>query len=554
MSAALSGPGDTLLDALLARFVEMSPEEQKRNVEAARAVVGNPCWVPNPGPQTDAFFSKADLLLYGGQGGGGKSSLVLGLALTEHKRSLVMRRQYGDLGALTDEAIRFNGTRDGFNGSSPPKLRTKDNRLIEFGGASTPGSEQSWQGRAHDFLGIDEAVQMLESQVRFLMGWVRSTDPKQRCRTVLATNPPLDAAGQYIVRMFRPWLDITHPKPAQPGELRWFVTDPDGEDVEVDDSTPIEMDGKTLLPKSRTFIPAALRDNPFLADTGYQSTLDALPEPVRSAVRDGNFMAARGDAAMQVIPMAWVLAAEERWSPLGGRDEPMTAMALDPAGGGRDSAELCVRHGGWYGPMISAKGEETADGSRTAATVMQYRKDQAPVVVDVGGGYAGGVIMRLKDNGVPHTPFNGSGASTGRTRDKTLKFANKRSEAWWRFREELDPDQEGGSVVALPADPELRGDLTAPTFTLTARGIQVESKVVFGDGGKITGGIKKRLGRSPGKGDVVVMAMSEGTRARLRMVQRHGYSTIEQALSGDNHGRPSVVQGHMAVRRALGRG
>ena len=44
-------------------------------------------WVPNPGPQTDAYFSPADELFYGGQSGGGKTDLGLGLALTAHRRS-----------------------------------------------------------------------------------------------------------------------------------------------------------------------------------------------------------------------------------------------------------------------------------------------------------------------------------------------------------------------------------------------------------------------------------------------------------------------------------
>jgi hypothetical protein len=83
----------------------------------------------------------------------------------------------------------------------------------------------------------------------------------------------------------------------------------------------------------------------------------------------------------------------------------MTAMALDPAGGGRDSAELARRHGGWYAELISAKGQETADGSATAAMVVRYRLDSAPVIVDVGGGYGGGVTIRLKDNGIEPVSF-----------------------------------------------------------------------------------------------------------------------------------------------------
>jgi hypothetical protein len=329
--------------------------------------------------------------------------------------------------------------------------------------------------------------------------------------------------------------------------LRWFVTASDGSDIEVFGPTPVQLDGEDLIPKSRTFIRARLTDNPFLAKTGYKAQLDAMPPLLRSALRDGNFMAARQDAAMQVIPMAWILAAQARWTARGGMDAPMTAMALDPAGGGQDSAEIACRHGGWYAPLVSAKGTETADGSATAAQVMRWRRDQCPVVVDVGGGYASGVILRLKDNVVPHIAFNGSGSSTRRTKDGSLTFANKRSEAWWRFAEELDPDQEGGSVIALPPDQELAGDLSAPTYTLTARGIQVESKVVFGDGGKVTGGIRKRLGRSPGKGDAVVMAMSEGARAVLR--QRAGIGYAKEQGWSDEDRRPKVILGRMAQRR-----
>jgi hypothetical protein len=47
-------------------------------------------WVPNPGPQTQAFLCEADELFYGGEAGAGKTDLGIGLALTEHKRSLLL--------------------------------------------------------------------------------------------------------------------------------------------------------------------------------------------------------------------------------------------------------------------------------------------------------------------------------------------------------------------------------------------------------------------------------------------------------------------------------
>jgi hypothetical protein len=506
----------TLLEEITQKLGGLSPEDKKAVVADAVAATAGMKWVPTAGPQLDAYFCPADVLLYGGQGGGGKSDLGLGLAFTSHRRSLIMRRKYANLSALTERAIEINGSRDGFNGSPPPLLRTGDGRYIQFAGNQHAGDEEDWQGHAFDFKYFDEATQFLESQIRFHLGWLRSTTDGQRVRAILGSNPPLNADGDWIIGMFRPWLDITHPKPAKHNELRWFVTAPDGDDLEVDGPTPIELEGKKLLPMSRTFIPAALRDNPFLINTNYQANLDGLPEPLRSAVRDGNFMAARQDADFQVIPTQWIIEAQGRWKPDGYKAFNMTAMAFDPAGGGADAAELAVRHGGWYAELISEQGTETADGSKAAGTIISHRRDSAPVVVDVGGGYGGAVTLRLKDNGIPHIGFNGANKSSSKTKDGQLSFANKRAEAWWKFREELNPDQQGGSVIALPPDPELRSDLAAPTYEVSARGILVESK----------DDLRKRLGRSPGKGDAVTMCLSEGHAAVKRALNKSSLQTV----------------------------
>ena len=517
----------TALDELVSRLTRLEPADRKIAEDLVASVSEK--WVPSPGPQTDAYFSKADVLLYGGQGGGGKTDLGLGLAFTAHRRSLILRRKYANLGSLTERAIEINGSRNGFNGSPPPLLRTADGRYIQFAGNQHLGDEQDWQGQPFDLKVFDEATQFLEAQIRFHLGWLRSTTAMQRVRALLATNPPVDADGDWIIGMFRPWLDITHPKPARHGELRWFVTAPDGAEIEVGGPAPVDFPGvkEPALPTSRTFIPAALKDNPFLINTGYQAKLDGLPEPIRSAVRDGNFMATRADADFQVIPTAWIIEAQSRWTPDGHKGLAMTAMGLDPAGGGRDSAELSARYGGWFAELVSATGEETADGSATAGAVVRHRKDGCPVVVDVGGGYGGAVILRFKDNGIYYAPFNGSNSTTAKSRDGQLSFVNKRAEAWWRLREDLDPDQVGGSPIMLPPDPELRADLSTPTWKLTARGIQIESKEE----------IRKRLGRSPGKGDAVAMCLSEGQRA------------AERKLRGGGPHKPSVNLGYSNMKR-----
>lgn len=483
------------------------PDEQRVAIleQAARATSGLK-WMPSPGPQTDAYFSRADILLYGGAGGGGKTDLGLGLAFTDHQRSLVIRRKYANLSALTERAIQIHGTRTGYNGSPPPLLRTEDGRYIQFAGCQHAGDEQDWQGHAFDYKFFDEATQLLESQVRFHLGWLRSTTQGQRVRAVLATNPPISAEGDWIIGFFKPWLDITHPNPAQPGELRWYVTAPDGTDLEVDGPQPVQLAGNNnpSIPMSRTFIPAFLKDNPYLVDSGYQAKLDGLPEPLRSAVRDGNFMAARADADFQVIPTQWVIEAEARWKTGKAEGVMMTAMAVDIAQGGADRTVVAGRYGGWYLPPVAVNGSETPDGSSVAALVVKHRRDNCPVVVDMGGGYGGDAFSRLTDNGVDCHRFNAAHKSTATAQDGSkLTFRNRRAEVWWRFREALNPDQEGGSKIALPHDPDLRSDLCAPTWTLTTSGIQIESK----------DDIRKRIGRSTDKGDAVVMALSAGEMA-----------------------------------------
>lgn len=534
------------IDEIVTRLGAMSAADKKAITDdAAYQAAARMLWLPHPGPQTEAYWCLADTMLYGGQGGGGKSDLGLGLAFTQHHRTLVVRRHYADLAGLTERAVEVNTTRDGFSSAPRPKLRTKDDRLIEFGACQYLGDEQHWQGQPHDLLVIDEAVQLLEKQVRFLMGWVRSTVPGQRKRTILASNPPVSAEGQWIIGMFAPWLDPTHPNPARHGELRWFITDPDGHDKEVDGPKPVTIGDKTLIPQSRTFIPAALKDNPSLANTGYQAQLDALPEPYRSAVRDGNFMAARKDDQRQVIPTGWVIEAQKRWTQQIPRNAPMCAIAADVAAGGDDETVLATRYDGYFTPLIAVPGKQTPRGSDVAALIVLHRRGNAEVVVDMGGGYGGAPKEHLEANGIDVVGYKGAEASTRRSRQSNLKFTNKRSASWWAFREALDPDQEYGSPIALPPDPMLVADLTAPTFEIGPNGIKVEPKDSVCD----------RLGRSTDRGDAVVMCWSAGDKVTTQRGGTAGYAPGEHGTAGltGRHRTPVVITGRSGVRSAVGR-
>jgi len=62
------------------------------------------------------------------------------------------------------------------------------------------------------------------------------------------------------------------------GELRWYTT-LEGKTQWLENGEPFHYRGERIQPRSRTFIPAKLSDNPILAATGYEATLQAMPEP-----------------------------------------------------------------------------------------------------------------------------------------------------------------------------------------------------------------------------------------------------------------------------------
>ena len=534
------------LKEVLAAVEGLSPEKREALASITESRVGGRKFIPSPGPQTDAWFSKADVLLYGGSAGSGKSAILIGLALEQHSRSLLMRRNMVDMeggGGMIEELLRIYGSRDGFSGKSPPTLRTHDGRIITFGAASSLGDEMKYQGRARDFLGVDEAVHFAESQVRFLMGWVRSEIEGQRKRVVLATNPPIDNTGDWIIGMFRPWLDLTHPNPARPGELRWFVMDPDGKEMEVDGPNPVEMGGRVIAPESRTFIPASLSDNPFLINTGYEAKLDAMPEPLRSAMRDGNFMLAREDNPFQLIPTQWIREAQARWTPEPPQHAPMSVLAADVAQGGADDTVLSARYDGWFAPLKVVPGVDTPTGNEVAGLIIAERRNGATVVIDMGGGYGGAAYMRMKDNSIePVVGHKGAEKSVRRTTDQQFGFHNKRAEIAWRLREALDPSQDGGSPIALPDDPELVSDLTSLIYKIGPHGVRVTPK--DGEESKEWGKtVKQILGRSPGKGDAVMMANAYGPRL---MTHGNEWRKFRDSKAG---GTVKVNMSRMSARR-----
>lgn len=484
-----------------------TPEERAEIMAILEADMANVIWRPQVGRQAEAADTQAFITGYGGAAGGGKSDLIAGLALTEHTRAVVFRREKTQTEGIIQRLGEILGTTNGYN--SQKSIWRVGERMIEFGGLDNADDHQKWQGRPHDLKAYDEVTEMRESQVRFTMGWTRTNNKDQRARVLMTFNPPTTAEGRWVLDFFGPWLNERHPNPAKPGELRWFTTIK-GKDMEVPDDRafvlfqgqpvhdfdPAEFSPEKIIrPQSRTLIPSRVTDNYFYVRSGYIQTLQSLPEPLRSQMLTGDFSAGVEDDEWQVIPSAWIDAAMARWEPRDAKGD-MSSMGVDVAVGGRDAFVIAPRHGNWFDKLIRIPGreinQETA-GQETSAHVIRCRRDRAVVHVDVIG-WGLTTCNFLTENEVQVVAVNASAGSIERTEDGRLGFFNFRAQMVWRMREALDPMNP--DPIALPPDPALKADLAAYKWKPVRSGIQVRSKDEM----------KDELGRSPDDGDAVIMA------------------------------------------------
>lgn len=472
----------------------------------------------------------------GNSPGGGKSVLEIGLALNSHHRSLIVRQHFSDLEGLIDNAKKIVGSKEGFVGGTRPKYNKPDGGVIHFAGLADDGGIGGHQGVDHDLICVDEAANVPENQIRLLLGWLRSDRKGQRTRMVLGSNPPLDSTGDWMIKFFAPWLDPAHPNPAKSGELRYFLPDADGNDVEVEKGAFTYIHGVQVFAQSRTFIPSKFTDNPYYNPEEYAKALSALPKEAREILISGNFLLNRPDSMWQLIPKDWVKQAVARWNTHRPTGAPMSCIGVDCAQGGADSTVLARRYGGWYDTLIEVPGKDTPEGKDIAALVVKYRRDGSPVVIDMGGGYGSAAKEQLESNGIKCVPYKGTKGTDGTVKGSNGKgqaigFPNIRSEAYWRFREALDPSQPGGSRIALPDNQRLISELCTPEYRYQNNKYKVESKEE----------VVARLKRSTDFADSVVMAWHAGEREVASYHPGQGL--------GGNKPVPKVIMGHMNQRR-----
>lgn len=535
------------LEEMERRINGMSPGQRRELEKVASAFLQKP-WLHQPGPQTDAFYSLADETLYGGAAGGGKSDLLLGLATTAHLKSVIFRRQATDLEGLWTRLSEIMAGRIVKSDANKKRMRTNDNRVIEFGHLEKPGSEKTWQGRDHDLYGFDEAAQMDERKVAFVIQWLRSIVQGQRARIVFATNPPMPeydsqgnlvdtGGGAWLKDWFAPWLDDMFRNPAQPGELRWcymktegdrmttvWVAGPGAYDLTTGEPRPDYTQddvnkGLVIIAKSRTFVKSLLKDNAFLKDTGYAARLTSTPEPLRSLLLTGSFTVKGEDHPMQVIPSLWILQAQERWKKRNAANDfrhlRQLVISADIAQGGADSTVIGeLLETDVFTEPTARPGHETPTGKEVMAMLMTRRKHNSLIVLDGTGGWAGGTRDLLEDNHQIEVEMCvASAGSTEWTKEFIWQFLNLRAEMWWKFREALDPDS--GFDICLPPSTRLQTQLAAPHFIVKGKTMQIESK----------DDLRKRLGSSTDEADQVLTA----------------WHYRDQALAERSFARPDIV-------------
>lgn len=464
---------------VIERYLRSLPQSQAQYILTIQK--GTPFWTPASKPQWEAFLSPAFETLYGGAAGGGKSDLILGLAATQHRSVLCLRRTYPELeDSLIARSQDLYLGQGRYNGGKYI-WRLHNGARIRFGHLDTDRSVQEYQSAAFDLIAFDELTQFTRFQYEYLLSRARSTVPGQRVRVLACTNPGGEG-NDWVMERWAPWLDQTHKNPAEPGELRWFKRVA-GRDTETDADDPDGM--------SRTYIPARLRDNPYLGDE-YRRTLNLLPEPYRSQLLDGDWTAGLEDDAYQVIPTAWIRAAMDRWHTAEQEGE-QTAIGVDVARGGDDQTVIATLRGNRFDELHKFAGRTTPDGQSVVDLMLPVLTDGGVCGIDVIG-VGASVYDMARSRGFDVTGINFAEHTNATDKSGRLRFANVRAQAYWALREALDPAD--GHNIALPDDAEILGDLRAPRWKMQTNGIQIESK----------DDIRKRIGRSTDCGDAVALA------------------------------------------------
>ena len=252
---------------------------------------------PQPGPQTAFLETKADIAIYGGAAGGGKSHALLMEPLRHYDNpnfsAVLFRRTSPQLtipGGLWPESVEMYQP-FGVVPVQAPRYRNTfpSGMTVTLAHMQYEGDRLDWQGSQITFIGYDELTHFTELQFFYMLSRLRSKAGVPGF--VRATTNP-DAESW--VRTFIDWWIGKDGFPIQKrsGVLRW-MSRRDNDIVWGNSKEELMeeygIDERKI--KSVTFIPATLSDNKILEakDPDYRANLEMLPMLERQRLLKGNW-------------------------------------------------------------------------------------------------------------------------------------------------------------------------------------------------------------------------------------------------------------------------
>lgn len=259
---------------------------------------------PQPGPQTQFLSSAADIAIYGGAAGGGKSWALLMEPLRHVHNpdfgAVFFRRttvQVRNEGGLWDESEKLYPLLQARPRATPDLDWTfPSGATVSFGHLEHEKSVQNWQGSQIALICFDELTHFSAKQFFYMLSRNRSMSGIRPY--VRATcNPDADS---WVAQFIAWWIDEQTGLaiPERAGVLRWMVRIGDTiiwadkpEDLAEYRAPNERGEMVPIPPKSVTFIPAKLTDNPALmaADPSYIANLMAMPTVERERLLGGNW-------------------------------------------------------------------------------------------------------------------------------------------------------------------------------------------------------------------------------------------------------------------------
>ena len=253
---------------------------------------------PQPGAQEKFLSTPADIAVYGGAAGAGKSLALLLEPIRHINNSgfgaVIFRRESKELtmeGGLVSKAMNIYPYLGGVYRSQPtPSFTFPSGARISFGHLNQEREVLAWQGSEICYLAFDESNHFTDYQINYMMSRNRSTcgiRPYIR----LSVNPDADS---WIAEFLKWWIDqeTGYPIKERGGVIRYLIR-VDGQRIWGDNKEElVEQYGcDSLDAKSVTFIPATITDNPILLskDPGYLANLKGLSFVERSRLLDGNW-------------------------------------------------------------------------------------------------------------------------------------------------------------------------------------------------------------------------------------------------------------------------